>query len=148
MALTSAGAALVHIAVTPDHLRESGIYGGFFIFAALSQIAFAVLVLFRPSRRLVLAGLLGSGTMVLLWFYTRTVGVPIGPDNGATEEFGVLDILASVYEAAAVVLGVIVLRRWSGAPAWRWSRWAPALRLATPCLLVATVVASFLAPRS
>jgi hypothetical protein len=148
MALAFVGAALVHVAVAPDHFRESGLYGGFFVAAALSQIGFAVCVLFRPSRRLVMAGILASTVMVVLWLYTRTVGVPVGPDNGATEEFGVLDILASTYEAAAVFLGVVAVRRLSGAPAWRWSKWAPALRLAAPCFLVATVAASLLASRS
>ncbi len=147
-ALASFGAAVVHAAVMPDHFKESVIYGLFFLCASVGQLAFGVLILARPSRRLVGAGILGSGLVVVLWLVSRTLGVPIGPNNGAAESFGLLDALASSYEAATVVFGILALRAWTPVPAWRWSKWAPALRLAAPLCIAGTIAASVLSARS
>lgn len=148
MAVASVCAALVHIAVMPDHFAQSAWYGGFFLAAAVSQLALAAMLLARPSRTLAKAGVAGCAAVVALWLVTRLVGVPIGPDNGSTEPFGVLDILASVAEAAAAVSGLLALRSWTGRPLWRMRTWTvPARVLATACV-VGTVAASVLSSRS
>jgi hypothetical protein len=148
MALASLCAALVHVAVMPDHFEESVVYGFFFLLASLGQLAFAVAVVARPTRRLVLAGVVGSGLIIGLWLVSRLVGVPIGPDNGGTEEFGVLDILATAAEVVVVGCGLRALRSWHLRPTWRWSQWPTAFRLAAPLGVVATVMASLLSARS
>jgi hypothetical protein len=147
-ALASFGAALVHVAVMPDHFRESVMYGLFFLGASVGQSAFGVLILARPSRHLVMAGIIGSALLILLWMVSRTWGVPIGPDNGATESFGVLDALATSYEAVTVIFGLLAIRYWIPVPAWRWSKWAPVLRLVAPLCIVGTLIASVLSVRS
>jgi hypothetical protein len=148
MALASLCAALVHVAVMPDHFEESVLYGLFFLLASLGQLAFAVAVMARPTRRLVLAGVVGCGLIIGLWLVSRLVGVPIGPDNGGTEEFGVLDILATAAEVIVVGCGLMALRSWNFRPAWRWSQWPGALRVAAPLGVAATVMASLLSARS
>lgn len=148
MAVASVCAALVHVAVMPDHFAQSIWYGCFFLAAAASQLCFAALVLVRPSRRLVSAGVTGSTLVVLLWLVTRTVGVPIGPDNGATESFGVLDVLASATEVTVAVFGALALGSLVGGSAWRWSRWSVTMRLAASVCLAGTVTASLFASRS
>jgi hypothetical protein len=148
MALASLCAALVHVAVMPDHFEESVLYGLFFLVASLGQLAFAVAVVARPTRRLVLAGVVGCGLIIALWLISRLVGVPVGPDNGGTEEFGVLDILATAAEVVVVGCGLLALRSWSFRPTWRWSQWSLALRVAAPLSVAATVMASLLSARS
>jgi hypothetical protein len=148
MALASLCAALVHVAVMPDHFEESVLYGLFFLLASLGQLAFAIAVVARPTRRLVLAGVVGCVLIIGLWLVSRLVGVPVGPDNGGTEEFGVLDILATAAEVVVVGCGLLALRTWSLRPAWRWSQWPTAFRLAAPLGVAATVMASLLSARS
>src|SRR5579885_1197897 len=41
-------AAAVHVAVMPDHFRESWLYGCFFLVAAATQVAVGTVVLVRP----------------------------------------------------------------------------------------------------
>jgi hypothetical protein len=148
MALASLCAALVHVAVMPDHFEESVLYGLFFLLASLGQLAFAVAVVARPTRRLVLAGVVGCVLIIGLWLISRLVGVPVGPDNGGTEEFGVLDIVATAAEVVVVGCGLLALRTWSIRPTWRWSQWPLALRFAAPLSVAATVMASLLSARS
>ncbi len=148
MAVSSVSAALIHLAVMPSHFRQSVWYGSFFLGAALGQVYFASMVLSKPSRRWVMAGVAGSTLVVALWLITRIVGVPIGPDNGATEPFGLLDILASVAEIATAVFGGLALHSWSGRPAWRLSQWSRVMRLAAGVSIVVAVAASILGSRS
>lgn len=141
-------AALVHLAVMPDHFRESPLYGTFFLTAAAGQMGFAVWILVRPTRTVARAGIAGSVLMVAMWLVSRTIGVPIGPDHGATETFGVLDALATAAEAVMAVACAMALRRWSNAAQWRWSQWTMQIRVAAPMCVIATIIASGLAPRS
>jgi hypothetical protein len=97
--------------VTPEHFEEAVVYGVFFAVAAAAQLGWALLMCLRPQRWTVLAGLVGNAAMVALWAVTRTVGVPLGPGAGTTEEIGGLDIAATGFELTLVVaVSLIVLR--------------------------------------
>ena len=106
-------AALVHLAVTPEHLSEWWGYGVFFLAAALAQGAYAAALLRRPSRRMLLAGILGNSSIVLLYLATRTLGVPpVGPAAGEVEAVGALDACATVSEVVLIgILGVLLFWR-------------------------------------
>jgi hypothetical protein len=102
-AVASVAAAAVHLAVVPEHLRESGLYGAFFVGAAGAQLGSAGLLVRTRSQsfsRLVAAG---NAAVIVLWLLTRLVGVPIGPDAGDTEPFQLLDVTASTCEALVIV---------------------------------------------
>jgi hypothetical protein len=135
MALGSVGAAVIHLAVTPEHFHESIWYGTFFLATASAQIVLATALLARPTRRLVAAGLAGSGLVVVLWLISRLVGVPIGPDNGSTESFGVLDSLATLAEVATVSAAVLTLRTWTAGLDRGRHRAADEFRAAVPSKL-------------
>ena len=91
--LGSVAAASVHFVVMPQHFKEATIYGAFFATAATLQVAFALLVLARPSRPLIAVGFVGNLSVIILWLITRTVAIPLGPAAGSTEAVGGLDIL-------------------------------------------------------
>lgn len=149
--LTAVGcvcAAGIHMSVMPDHFTESLWYGGFFLVTALAEVLLGVLILVRPTRRLLLSVVLGTTAVVALWLGTRVIGVPIGPDNGGTEPFGVLDILASIIEAVTALCAARALAVGRARPTWRWSQWSVAVRAVTPVCLVGTALASLLASRS
>lgn len=148
MAVAAVCSALIHLAVTPDHLRESAWYGAFFILAAIGQLLLAGALVLRPGRSLVLAGAVGSSVIVGLWLVSRTAGVPIGPDHGATEPFGTLDILASTAEAVSALAGFLALRAWESARRWVWPRWGAVLRSASAVCIAGTVITSVVSSRS
>lgn len=102
-AWSSIVAAMVHVVVTPEHLRESPLYGVFFVAAAAAQFVFAILVAWRPGATLFAAGLLGQLALVVLWLVTRTVGIPAGPQAGTIEEIGVLDSISVAAEVACAL---------------------------------------------
>jgi len=147
-------AAGTHLAVMPDHFRQSWIYGAFFIVVAPLQIGLAWLVLVRPRRAGLAAALAFSMTVLVLWAVTRLVGVPIGPDNGATEALGVLDLFATSCELVTVSALVLLLCsgqfRGSGSlgSAWRWSLWSRATRSMLAATAVAVPLLSLFASRS
>lgn len=111
IAVASVGAAAVHAAVVPEHFEEAASYGVFFTIAAVVQLVYSVLLLVRPSRLLVATGIAGNVALISLWLLTRTIGIPLGPDAGSAESFGVLDILASSCEAMVVLAGIAALAR-------------------------------------
>lgn len=106
----SAVGALVHVSVCPDHFREGLLYGAFFAVAAGCQLGWAVLVTTRYRRWLAAAGLLGNTAIVVLWVVTRTIGIPLGPEAGEVERFGVLDLLAGACEIGIVAMCAVVIR--------------------------------------
>src|SRR5215213_5959656 len=105
-------AALIHLWVTPEHFEEWWGYGAFFLMAAASQVLYAPLVLVWPTRLVLLLGIAGNLTIVVLYFLTRTVGIPLfGPGAGEVEGVGFIDLCATTSEVGiAVALGAALLR--------------------------------------
>lgn len=110
VALLSTGAALIHFAVLWEHLEEYWPKGAFFAILASLQLAWAGLVLSRPSRPLILAGVVGNTAVVAVWLLSRTVGLPLGPDAGVPEPVGLADALATLFELLLVAGGAILVR--------------------------------------
>ncbi|GAA1897950.1 hypothetical protein [Lapillicoccus jejuensis] len=101
--------AAVHLAVVPEHLEESWLYGAFFLVLTLLQVAWAALAVRRPTPRLLLAGAVASGLVALLWAATRTVGIPLGPSAGEVEAVGLADVVATLTEVLVVACVAWVL---------------------------------------
>ncbi|MCU1591060.1 MAG: hypothetical protein JWP11_2316 [Frankiales bacterium] len=118
-AALSLGAAVIHGIVVPPHLQEDPLYGGFFVALTAAQLAWAVAVVVRPQRTLLVAGALGNLGVVLLWGVTRTAGIPLGVAAGQREGVGVLDLSCSVLELGVVACCALLLvsRRPALAPA-------------------------------
>lgn len=77
VATLSALAALIHLWVAPEHFGEWWGYGTFFLLAASAQLLYAVLLLLRPNRTVLLLGIIGNSAMIFLWLLTRVVGIPL-----------------------------------------------------------------------
>jgi hypothetical protein len=155
LAFVGLGAAAgTHLAVMPDHFEQSWIYGTFFAVVAPLQIGLGYLVLARPRRAELSAALAFSLAVVALWAITRFVGVPIGPDNGATEGLGVLDIFATGAEmiSAGALIHLLRSRPQHDAsvvsPVWRWSLWPPLTRVLLALMVLTVPLLSFFASRS
>ena len=120
LAAASLIAAVVHVWVAPEHFAESALYGAFFVATAVAGAVFAAWVIVRPTRALLLAGVVGNAAIVVLWLVTRLVAVPLGPGAGETEPFGALDVLASGAELVALgaCVAALVGRRHFGQARW------------------------------
>jgi hypothetical protein len=111
LALLSAGAGIIHLAVLGPHLREFWLFGVFFAAVGLAQLGWALLVGLRPSGRVWLAGAVGNALVIVVWILSRTVGPPWGPEAGHAEPVGFVDALSTAYEVLLV----------AGAAALAWS---------------------------
>ena len=113
VAMLSLLAALIHLWVMPEHFEEWWGYGMFFLVAGVVQVVYVPLLVRWPTQTVLLLGIAGNSAIVLLYLFTRVVGIPFfGPEAGEAEGVGVIDVCATSSEAALVVsLGALVLWR-------------------------------------
>lgn len=111
--VSSAAAAGVHAAVGPAHLTDQPLVGMFFLACAAAQLGWTVLILVRPGRALLGAGVVGNTALVTLWGASRLSGSePVGP----------WDLAATGWEIA-VVLACVALRAPAGLRTAGWFDW-------------------------
>ncbi len=124
MAALSAGAAAIHFAVTFEHFSEYSLYGVFFLVLAWAQLVWPVVLIALPARRLSVRwlsvrwlsvwlwlGIAGNAGVLVVYFASRSVGLPIGPDTKTTEAWGGLDLVCAIEEILLVVIAAVVLAR-------------------------------------
>ncbi len=143
-AILSFGAAAIHFAVSPEHFGEWVPFGVAFACLAWFQLLWAAAYLARPAPRWASAAVVVNAGVVIVWVWSRTIGLPIGPDPGATEPVGFADALSSAFEAL-LVLGLLaggttLADRVARQPA----RWGAAVVLATLMVVALTLVALIL----
>lgn len=103
------GAATLHFAYSPSHLAEYWLYGVFFVALAWLQMLWAIGVVLRPTRQLLIAGIVANAAVIVVWVLSRTVGVWVGPNATVSEPATYPDILSTALEALIVVGGILVL---------------------------------------
>lgn len=104
-------AGYIHLLVMPEHFAEWWGYDVVFLVIALAQIAYGGVLLLRPIRPVFVAGIVGTGIVILLWVWTRTVGIPLlGPGAGKKEAIATIDLAAKAVKLALVVLLVALMR--------------------------------------
>ena len=143
LALLSLGAASIHFAFAPGHFVQGWAHGAFFLVVAWFQLAWAVAIVLRPTRRVFLLGLLNAAVIVI-WVLSRTTGVPLIPHGSTIEAVGVSDTTASVFEYLIVVGCIAAVAR----PALLRGRlpFTPATSIVTAGLVVAAVSAIGVTP--
>ena len=107
--------AHIHAAVIPEHLGEWPAAGGFFVLLTVAEIAVAAALLAaRPHRFALIAAVVVSAGPLLVWLYSRTLGMPFGPDAGIPEVVGIPDVVCCALEIGTLIAAVLLLRR----PEW------------------------------
>jgi hypothetical protein len=103
--------AAIHAAVLPEHLSEWPAAGLFFVVLAAAELAVAGLLVARvqPRTVLVAASVISIGPLVL-WLWSRTVGMPFGPQAGVPESVGLPDFVACALEVGALLAALVLLR--------------------------------------
>jgi hypothetical protein len=138
-AFASAGAALIHLAVTPDHWREWLLSGLFFAGVTIFQLGWAAAVLRSAHRSVLGFGVVVNVAVITMWIVTRTSGLPFGPHADVPEPLGPAGILTALLE-----LVVVVAAGWGMLPhehASRISLWKYRFALGGAIVLIAAVMA-------
>ena len=79
LAALSAGAAFIHFAVSGEHYEPVVAARQFFAVIVWLQLAFAVGVILRPNRRLLVAGVVLNAGIIGVWAMSRDLGRPDRP---------------------------------------------------------------------
>lgn len=110
-AAASLAAAAVHASAIALHTADI-VHAGAFVAMTVFQAWWAYLVLRSTSARVLVAGAVGHGSIVLLWLLTR-VGVSLEwlPGAPRVEEIGLKDVMATVLAVTALVAIDILSRR-------------------------------------
>ena len=141
MAALSAGAAAIHFAVMFEHFSEYSLYGVFFLVLAWAQLVWPVVLVSLPfltwapararpprlsagwsrsglrplaARRMAVwlwLGIVGNAGVLVIYFSSRSIGLPIGPDTKTVEAWGGLDLVCGIEEILLVVIAATVLAR-------------------------------------
>lgn len=140
VAILSLGAAAIHFAVMPEHVTEWWALGLFFAALGWFQAFWPIGYLTKPSARLAWLAIVINLATVFVWAWTRTLGLPFGPDPDVPETIGVADVLATAFEML-LVIGLLASRRLPApeSPDRRWSRWPTTLAVAALVAVVTSV---------
>jgi hypothetical protein len=131
LVMGSAGAAAIHFAMIPAHADESTALAVGFAVVAWLQTAFAVAVLVRPTRALLVAGAVLNLSALSIWAWSRLFGLPFGIGGGGVEAVDAVDALCALLEIAVIAAAV-----------WPSGKAAPGR--SRPAVLVAGALASVL----
>jgi hypothetical protein len=116
LALLSAAAGVIHIAMVPSHANEWLPEGIAFAVAGWFQIAFAVAMLVRPSRLALRIGVVANLAFIAAWAVTRLWGSPFGPEAGVAHDASFVDIVCVAFEAGVVLMcGALLAKPMIGA---------------------------------
>jgi diguanylate cyclase (GGDEF)-like protein len=105
----TAVAGVTHAFVIREHFAESALYGTFFCFLMATQALLTVLLLRRPSTKVLERVGVVSVSVLCLWLLSRTSGLPVGPHPWHPETYGRLDILASGAELVTTVACAVLI---------------------------------------
>ena len=111
VALCSAGAAAIHLAVAKMHFDEYTLFGVFFVGSGLAQLVWPLWLLLRRWRPLIVLGAVGNGLIVALWAVDRIWGLPLGPEHWKPDPVGFGDSVTAAFELLIVAGCVTVLAR-------------------------------------
>lgn len=107
----SLAAGAIHAIAMVDHFSHWWLYGAFFLALTYGQVLWGIALLRKPaSDRNLKLGALANLAIVAVWLFSRTIGVPLGPDAGRPEPVGVMDVAATVDQLVLAAYVAVVVR--------------------------------------
>jgi hypothetical protein len=108
----AATAGVIHLVAAIEHVAVSWMLGVFFALVGTGQLVAGWWIQRSPQdERMLKPAAAGSAAVALLWVFSRTTGLPFGPDAGEVSSVGVADTIATLQELAfAAIVAVIVWR--------------------------------------
>lgn len=111
VAWLSLSAGAIHAVAMVDHFSHWWLYGAFFLALTYGQALWGIALLRKPvSDRSLVRGAAANLAICAVWLFSRTVGVPIGPEAGSPEPVGVMDVAATVDQLALAAYVVAIVR--------------------------------------
>jgi hypothetical protein len=110
--VASIAAGLVHGAAAANHDGEAALVW-MFVLCAVAQLLWGVaaIVAIRPSRALLVAGLVINGGALAVWALSRTTGIPFITALSEVDAVGRQDLGAAVFAGVSVAAMIAVLLR-------------------------------------
>lgn len=105
-AAASAAAGIIHFAAAAEHAPSYPQAAAFFVAIGVFQVAWAALILGRPTGTLYAAGVAASVLTIAVWAVSRTTGLPFGPEAFVREAVGRADVISTLLEEAIVLLTI------------------------------------------
>jgi len=107
LALTS---GTIHIVAAVEHVDVNVMLSAFFALVGVGQIVVAWWLFHKPDdRRALRLAAVGSVIVSLLWVFSRTTGIPFGPEPGRAA-VGVADTITTLQQFALAAIAVAVLQ--------------------------------------
>ncbi len=104
-------AAGIHVSAMSPHLRAHVLHGAAFAVMAAFQAVWAYAILRSGGARVLASGVLGHAAIVVLWSWTRSIGLPAWvPGSEGVEPVEIKDAVATLF-ALAVIAGSCILWR-------------------------------------
>jgi hypothetical protein len=130
LALASASASLIHVMAASHHFAEWWLFGAGFVVMAVVQAGSGVL--FERTRRRLAphVAIAINVPIVLLWMWSRTLGLSFGPEAGEAEPVGIADALCTLTELVLIGGALALARSASERSLARWSTAAVIVALA------------------
>ena len=98
LALASLSAGLIHVMAGFHHWTEWWLFGlGMFVMA-VTQLGAAAWLGFTGSRLALVATIVINVPIIALWVWSRTFGLPFGPEPGEAEAIGIPDAVCTFTE--------------------------------------------------
>ena len=118
MAWLSIAAGAIHAIAAIDHFSHWWLYGVFFLVLTYGQVLWGISLLRKtPSDRTLTIGAKANLAIVGVWLFSRTIGVPLGPESGSAEPVGVMDVAVTLDQLMLVAYVALIVR-----PATRTTR--------------------------
>jgi hypothetical protein len=103
-------AGTIHIVAAVQHLDLGWQLPTFFAVVGALQLYLSWAFYERPDdRRLLLAAAAGNLVVALLWLFSRTTGLPFGPEQGRSR-IGFSDTIASLQEFGFAYIAIALVR--------------------------------------
>ncbi|MGQ0464933.1 MAG: hypothetical protein ACT4QG_06395 [Sporichthyaceae bacterium] len=110
LASASAASGAIHVAVIPAH-ADWVAGASFFAAVATFQLGWAIHLLRRATPAALRFAVAVNAGVLVLWLFSRTTGMPLGPHPGIPEEFGRSDVLAAGLQVAVIAAALWTLAR-------------------------------------
>lgn len=106
----SAAAGVIHFAMIPAHSGD-GLTDpiGFAVVGWFQLIVAGLILADRGGRRVYQVALAGNLVVLALYLWSRTAGLPVGSHSGVAEDFGTIDVTASLCALGVVLLSTHIL---------------------------------------
>ena len=137
----AATAGVIHLVATVEHVGVDWELAVFFALVGAGQLA-AGWRIYRAAADARLLALVAAGSVAvaLLWIFSRTTGLPFGPEAGNVAAVGVGDTIATLLELVFAALVGVVL--WRGEQRLAWLSSGIGVRLTFALLSLALMTAA------